>query len=99
MKIVCDLVGIDPDQGPLDLVDGSIEGLKRNGTEFIGKRALQRRIKMPPKPAAAADDVFPQAGLAFMHPGGCPLASGVPSSGGAYALLVERMTGLVQRRK
>ena len=68
MKIVGDLVGIASDQGPVDFVDGAIEGFKPNVPEMVRKCALQSGIKMLPETPAAADYVFPKAGLAFVHP-------------------------------
>jgi len=69
MKVVRDLVGIDSDQGPVDFVDSAIEGFNANVPELVRKCALQSGIKMLPKTAAAADYIFPKAGLAFVHPG------------------------------
>ena len=47
----------------------ALEWVRAHAAEFGGEGALKLRIEVLPESATAADDVFPQPRLAFVHAG------------------------------
>jgi hypothetical protein len=63
VEVVGRLVGLDPDQGGLNLVHGAVERLEVDIPEALREVLLQLRVEEPPERQAAADEVLPHSTL------------------------------------
>ena len=99
MEIIRNLVGIDSDQGAVDLIDSAIEGFKPHAPKTVWKRTLQFRIKMLPEPPAATDHVFPKARLALVDAGRRTPSERRAFEGRIDPLFVNCVSRLMQRCK
>jgi len=80
----------------LNFVDGSVKIIQFDRSQLFGKSLLQTRVEKVPETSASADQVFPQAGLAFVDPGRS--AGGQRGSFEAFVdvLFVHAVAGFVE---
>ena len=95
MQVVGHFVGGDADQGRCHFVDGGIE-LIQGSVGQSGEVFLQTGILVFPESAAAADEILPAAGLAFMDAGGSAMGDGQAIELLRHALLIHGVAGFVQ---
>src|SRR5713101_3028145 len=97
VKVVSDLVRLDPDERRVRLVDRAVERLGIDALERLGKRPLQAREEVIPERKAASDQVLPQPRLRLVHArrGAVPQVGSVEVA--PDALEVHPMAGLVDR--
>ena len=66
VQVVGGFIGFHPDQAGLHLVDAAVEVLQAEVCHVFREEHLQGGIEEGPELPAAADQVFPQAGLRFV---------------------------------
>ena len=76
MQIIGDFIGVRANQRAFHLIDRAIESVEPYLSELIRKPILQNRVKVLPKRAAAADDIFPKPRLALMDSQRAPSPQG-----------------------
>ena len=99
VQVVRRLVGLNPDQGRLDPVDGPIPVGDLDAAERLRERALELRVEVPPERKAAADHVLPHAALRLVQAERGAMRERCAFELRSDAVLVQAVSALVHRPK
>lgn len=96
MQVISQLVSFNPDQGRLHNVSAAVELLHRHIK--LAREPLLQLSEIPlPEWTAAADDIFPKAGLGFMNTHGSSVTQGGADQLLPDILLIQRVSALMDR--
>ena len=95
MQIVGHFIGLGSNQRRFHVIDAATEFIQRNVPKSIGKMGLQVRIKICPKFARPAHQVFPQPALALVNSGGSAVTQNGSVQAWRKSQFVKGMTGLM----